>query len=148
MDVCLPPSLDTDACIRALKAGKQVLCEKPISLRIAGADRMVETAKRTKRQLMIGQVLPFFPEYDFYNLAENPHAATPLTLLSPEGSVEQPELRSTDPLGAFVAELQEAALTVECGEPSLLLNGVLARDALLICCRQSESVRTGQVVNI
>ena len=51
--------------IAALKAGKHVFCEKPIALRPADAVRMVKTAKAAGKQLMIGQVLPFFPEYAF-----------------------------------------------------------------------------------
>ncbi|MCA9100297.1 MAG: Gfo/Idh/MocA family oxidoreductase, partial [Planctomycetales bacterium] len=63
VDVCLPPALHADVTIGALKAGKHVFCEKPISLTTTSADRMVRTAESTGRQLMIGHVLPFFPEY-------------------------------------------------------------------------------------
>ncbi|MBN2475096.1 MAG: Gfo/Idh/MocA family oxidoreductase [Pirellulales bacterium] len=65
IDVCLPPSLHAEVSIAALKAGKHVFCEKPIALKPADAARMVRTAERAGKQLMIGQVLPFFPEYKF-----------------------------------------------------------------------------------
>ncbi len=65
IDVCLPPSLHAKVTIAALKAGKHVFCEKPIALTPADARRMVATARKAGRQLMIGHVLPFLPEYAF-----------------------------------------------------------------------------------
>ena len=65
IDVCLPPSLHAKVVIAALKAGKHVFCEKPIALTPAEAKRMVRAAEASGRQLMIGHVLPFLPEYDF-----------------------------------------------------------------------------------
>ncbi len=47
----------------ALEAGKHVLCEKPMALRLADCERMVAAAQQANRLLMIGHVLPFFPEY-------------------------------------------------------------------------------------
>ena len=38
----------------ALEAGKPVYCEKPMAVTIEGCDRMVRTARRTGRKLMIG----------------------------------------------------------------------------------------------
>lgn len=50
--------------IDALKAGKHVFCEKPISNMVADAQRMIEEAERHPDSiLMIGQVLRFWPEY-------------------------------------------------------------------------------------
>ena len=65
IDVCLPPSAHAPVAIAALNAGKHVFCEKPIALKAADAGRMVKTAKAARRQLMIGHVLPFFPEYAY-----------------------------------------------------------------------------------
>jgi len=65
IDVCLPPSLHAEVAIAALKAGKHVFCEKPIALTPADAKRMVRAAEKAGKQLMIGHVLPFLPEYDF-----------------------------------------------------------------------------------
>lgn len=61
VDICLPPSLHADAAIRALRAGKHVFCEKPMALTLADCRRMVAAAKKAKRQLLIGHVLPFCP---------------------------------------------------------------------------------------
>lgn len=65
IDICLPPSFHANVAMSALKAGKHVFCEKPIALNPADAKRMVRTATRAGRLLMIGHVLPFFPEYSF-----------------------------------------------------------------------------------
>lgn len=65
IDVCLPPSLHAKWTIAALKSGKHVFCEKPIALNPADARRMVNTAQKAGKQLMIGHVLPFMPEYNF-----------------------------------------------------------------------------------
>src|SRR5262249_41498455 len=51
--------------VAALKAGKHVLVEKPIALDVEAADRMVAAARAAGRLLMVGQVLPFFPEFAF-----------------------------------------------------------------------------------
>jgi predicted dehydrogenase len=65
VDVTLPTSLHAEVAVRALEAGKHVLCEKPMALRLADCERMVDAAKRANRLLMVGHVLPFFPEYDW-----------------------------------------------------------------------------------
>jgi predicted dehydrogenase len=51
--------------IQALNAGKHVLVEKPIALTIADADSMVAAARAAGKFLMVGHVLPFFPEFAF-----------------------------------------------------------------------------------
>ncbi|MBL8828451.1 MAG: Gfo/Idh/MocA family oxidoreductase, partial [Planctomycetaceae bacterium] len=65
VDICLPPQLHPEVAIAALKAGKHVLVEKPIALDTPGALKMVEAGKKSGKLLLIGQVLPFFPEYAF-----------------------------------------------------------------------------------
>ncbi len=65
VDICLPPAMHAEVTIAALEAGKHVLCEKPIALSLADATRMVCAAEKAKRQLLIGHVLPFMPEYAF-----------------------------------------------------------------------------------
>ncbi len=65
VDITLPPLLHADVAIRALEAGKHVLCEKPMALTLVDCERMVAAAKRANRLLMIGHVLPYFPEYDW-----------------------------------------------------------------------------------
>jgi predicted dehydrogenase len=267
VDICLPTSFHPDASIKALQAGKHVLCEKPISMTMDDADRMVKTSEEAGKLLMIAQVLPFFPEYayvqdvvdrgiygkilggyfkrivadpkwivDYWdpvkgggplidlhihdahfirvicgmpekvytrgwmrgevvqfaitefiygnsspiitaasgaidqqgrpfnqafelylekatitfevaNLTSGPQPAIPLTLLTNDGKVTQPELPgSGDIVDAFVAELNEAVRACEANSPSPLLNGILARDALVLCHLQTESAKKGDFV--
>jgi predicted dehydrogenase len=65
VDICLPPAQHADAAIAALRAGKHVLCEKPIALTTRQAARMTAAAKQYRRLLMVAHVLPFFPEYAY-----------------------------------------------------------------------------------
>jgi len=264
VDICLPPAAHAEVAIKALKAGKHVFCEKPIALSAADATKMVKAAQTSGKQLMIGQVLPFFPEYAFaYKAAtsgkygkllgghfkriisdpqwlkgfydpnkvggpmldlhvhdahfirllfgmprtvttsgrmrgevaeyfvsqfgfDKPElvvsamsgvihqqgrgfsagfeihlenatlvyenagiaAGVPLTVLLANGKVEQPKLESTDPVDAFVSELTEAAKTVKSGKPSALLDGQLARDAVVLCQKQTESIRKRKPVTV
>ncbi len=268
IDICLPPAAHAEVAIAALKAGKHVFCEKPIALSAADANRMVKTAGAVGKQLMIGQVLPFFPEYgyayetarrgklgrllgghfkrvisdplwlkDFYDpkkvggpmldlhvhdahfirllcgmpqavfatgrmrgdVAEyftsqylfedrrlvvsaesgvihqqgrgfcagfeihfekgtllydfavidgKPEVNMPLTVLLADGKVQRPTMASADPVDAFVSELAEAQKTVKSGRRSALLDGELARDAVVLCQKQTESIRKRRLVSV
>jgi predicted dehydrogenase len=268
IDVCLPPSAHADVTISALKAGKHVFCEKPIALKAADGKRMVEAAKASGKLLLIGQVVPFFPEFnfaykaitngkygkllgghfkrmisdptwlpDFFNpekvggpmldlhihdahfirlicgmprqvqsvgtmrgevverfstqfLFDDPqlnvtaasgvisqqgrpftyayeiylekatilceYAAlpkagdivTPVTLLLEKGKVERPKIPSGDVMVTFIAELAEVVRSVSSNTPSPILSGELARDALTICFKETESVRKGKAVKV
>lgn len=62
--IASPTPSHTSIAIEALKAGKHVFCEKPISSNIADAERMIaESERHPDLILMIGQVLRFWPEY-------------------------------------------------------------------------------------
>jgi predicted dehydrogenase len=65
VDVCTPTLQHEPMAIAALKAGKHVLVEKPIALTPEAADRMVAAARDANRLLMVGHVLPFFPDFAF-----------------------------------------------------------------------------------
>ncbi len=268
IDICLPPSLHAGITVAALRAGKHVFCEKPIALNPADAKRMVETARKTGKMLMIGHVLPFFPEYsfaykaitdgkygkllgghfkriisdplwlpDFYNPAvcggpmidlhvhdahfirvvcDMPTAvqtvgsmrgevaerfttqflfkdtklvvtassgviyqqgrsfthgyeiyleeatllfeaasigkdwivAYPVTVLTNDGKVIRPKLGSGDACGPFVSEIKEVLRAIRTRTPSALLAGELARDALVLCEKQTQSLRSGRAARI
>jgi predicted dehydrogenase len=267
VDLCLPPAMHAEAAVKSLKGGKHVLCEKPMALTTTEAQKMIKAATAAGKQLMIGHVLPFFPEYafarrviasgeygkflgghfkriiadplwlkDFYDphqvggpvidlhihdahfirlvcgmpkqvftrgrvrgdvvefidsqmmfddpslvvtaasgviaqqgrpfthgfeiyleratllydfsvLEGQPVLSMPLTVLS-NGSVTRPELGSGDPVDAFVAELDEMAGAIEDAKPSTILGGDLARDALVLCHKQCQSVITGRQVRV
>lgn len=264
VDICLPPKLHADAAVAALRAGKHVICEKPIALHTADAKRMVKTAQQAGRLLLIAHVLPFVPEFafvrqaaqsgkygrllggnfkriiadplwlkDFYDpesvggpivdlhihdahfirllwglpksvqtigrtrgevveffntqfnygddtlvtatggvvhqqgrsfthgfevyfekatvsyesavLAGEAVTLTPLTVLTSRGTVEQPKPREID---GFVAQLTDAVKAVRSGQPSRLLDGELALDALTLCQKQTESARRRKAVAV
>jgi len=63
VDVCLPTCFHAPATLAGLRAGKHVLCEKPMALNTADADAMCEEAAARKRVLMVAQVLRFLPAY-------------------------------------------------------------------------------------
>ncbi len=268
IDICLPPAAHAPVAIAALKSGKHVFCEKPIALRSADGRKMVNTARSTGKQLMIGQVLPFFPEYafalkainsrkygkllggafkrvisdpqwlkgfydpekiggpmldlhvhdahyirllfgmpkavftsgrmrgevagyfnsqfqfddpriavsatsgvidqqgrafcaafeihleratllyDFAVIDGKPELAMPLTVLTADGKVTRPKMKSDDPVDAFADELTEAVRTARTEKPSALLDGELARDALILCEKQTASLARGRLVSV
>jgi predicted dehydrogenase len=48
-----------DASIRALEAGKHVLCEKPLGLTVEEVEKLSATVKRTGKKLQVGHMLRF-----------------------------------------------------------------------------------------
>lgn len=269
IDICLPTHLHKEVSIAALEAGKHVLVEKPISVRLDDANEMVQIAERCGRCFMVAHILPFFAEYacaqeivesgrygdligghfkrviskpnwsdDFVDLEKSggpgidlhvhdthyiqllcgtpdavfsqgkfagdgfaqylatqyiyndkahaiscssgavsqegrafshgfelylenatllfefatldgePVTATPLTLLTDDGKVHSVDLGETDPVDAFTRELQCAVDAITEGRESAILSGVSARDALLLCHRETESIKTGEIVSI
>jgi predicted dehydrogenase len=74
---------------------------------------------------------------------------TPLTVLTADGKSTQPALPGGgDALSAFTDELQTAADGVRSGKEPDLLRGQLARDALVLCHRECESVKRGVPVAV
>lgn len=73
----------------------------------------------------------------------------PLVMLSADGKVKSPKLMGgADATTAFTLELQAAVNGVQTGKMPDLLSGQLARDALVLCHKECESVKTGKVVAI
>lgn len=256
VDVCLPPAAHAEVTVAALRAGKHVLCEKPIALKAADGERMVKAAQAAGKMLSIGHVLPFVPEYQFayqavasgqygkllggnfrriisdplwihgfydpdicggpmvdlhihdahfirllfgkpkavqsvgrmrgevaeyFNsqflfddpalvvtatsgvinqqgrpfthgyeihlekatLAFDSWEGLPLTVLDEKGKVKRPKLGTPDMTAAFPIELGEVVRAVETGVPSALLDGTLARDALVLGQKQTQSIKAG-----
>jgi predicted dehydrogenase len=72
-----------------------------------------------------------------------------LTVLTADGKSVQPTLPGGgDPIGAFTAEIQTAVDAVASGKESALLSGQLARNALVMCHREIESVKSGRIVQL
>lgn len=261
IDVCLPPFAHRDATVQALQAGKNVICEKPITLTTAAADDMVGAAKASGKMLLIGHVLPFYASHgficdavksgkygkllggnfnrvisdptwltNFYDmevcggpmldlhihdahfirmlfgmpkavqsvgrcrgsvpeyfntqfLFDDPSLVVtavsgvihqqgrpfthgyevhfekatvlcesfmgmPVTVLTEDGKVEKPELPVIDDIQTFVNELTEATNAIKTGKPSPILDGQLARDALVLCYSEIESINLGKRIEI
>ncbi len=62
--VTLPTPLHADVAVRALEAGKHVMCEKPMALTLEECDRMIQAAETNGRTLMVGQCVRFWPQYE------------------------------------------------------------------------------------
>lgn len=73
---------------------------------------------------------------------------TPLTVLTEDGKSEQPKLEGGEITDGFTAEIQLAADATVSGKEPDLLSGQLARDALVLCHKECESVRTGRIVTV
>ena len=59
----LPDQLHKDATIAALRAGKHVLCEKPMALDLDECKEMIRVARECGKQLMVGQIGRYSPMY-------------------------------------------------------------------------------------
>lgn len=63
VDICLPTFLHREYVIKAAKAGKHILCEKPIALNLIDAEDMIRAAEKAEVKFMVAQVIRFWPEY-------------------------------------------------------------------------------------
>jgi predicted dehydrogenase len=72
--VATHPDSHAELCIRALAAGKHVLCEKPAALNVRQLEEILKAARRHDRLFMEAMKPPFFPLYRKLraHLAANP----------------------------------------------------------------------------
>jgi predicted dehydrogenase len=268
IDICLPPRMHCAASLAALRAGKHVFCEKPIALEMAESKRTLKAASAAGKQLLIGHIVPFFPEYafvlaaaesgrfgkllgghfkrviaeptwipnyfdrhevggplldlhihdahfirllfgmpravfsrgrlrgeaveyvetqfigadesqvatacggvirqpgrsfnqafeihfeqatvayDFAVIDGRPRQIVPLTVFDAKGGAKRPKLGSADPIDGFAAEIREVGRSLQRGKPSPILAGEFASDALVLCQKEAESVRTGRIIKV
>ncbi|WP_260598164.1 Gfo/Idh/MocA family protein [Sphingomonas endolithica] len=59
--VCLPNSMHAEYTVRAARAGKHVLCEKPMAVSVAECETMIAACRAANRKLMIGYRCHFEP---------------------------------------------------------------------------------------
>ncbi len=64
-DVCVPSFLHSEISTKLLRLGYHVMCEKPMSLTSDDCEKMLDAAKESGKQLMIGQCVRFYPEFDY-----------------------------------------------------------------------------------
>jgi predicted dehydrogenase len=63
VSITLPTFLHPDTSMKALAAGVNVMCEKPMALNSKQCARMIAEAKRSGKILQIGHCVRFWPEY-------------------------------------------------------------------------------------
>lgn len=63
VSIALPDQMHKDVTIRALRAGKHVMCEKPMALKLDECKEMIAVAKETGKFLMVGQVCRYTPGF-------------------------------------------------------------------------------------
>jgi predicted dehydrogenase len=91
---------------------------------------------------------PFVHGYEIYlERATLAFHGTLLTVLHADGRTERPDFQSGE-LTAFTQEIEAAAEGVRKGKEPDLLSGKLARDALVLCHKECESLRTGKAVEV
>ena len=61
VSVCTPNGLHAEQTISSLKAGKHVLCEKPMAIKASDCGKMIEEAERQKKNLVIVKQNRFNP---------------------------------------------------------------------------------------
>ena len=60
----VPAPLHADLAIEALKANKHVFVEKPLSMNLKEADKMIRESKKSKRILMVGHLIQYHPAFE------------------------------------------------------------------------------------
>ncbi|MDJ0376212.1 Gfo/Idh/MocA family oxidoreductase [Cryobacterium sp. PH31-L1] len=89
VDICTPTPTHYRLVERALRAGKHVICEKPITLNTTDADALAELAAFVGKQLHPAHVVRYFAEY---SLAQSAVAA---------GQIGEPAILRFSRIGEF-----------------------------------------------
>lgn len=63
VDICVPTPFHSDVALAAIKAGKHVLCEKPMARTAAEALRLAQAAAKSKGFFMPAMCIRFWPEW-------------------------------------------------------------------------------------
>ena len=63
ISICLPTYLHKKFTVKALNAGKDVFCEKPMARNSREAQEMIDTAKKNNKILVIGHCIRFWSEF-------------------------------------------------------------------------------------
>lgn len=63
VDLCVPTHLHAPMALEAMRAGRHVVCEKPIALSVGDGEAMIQAARRAGVRLFVAMVLRFFPQY-------------------------------------------------------------------------------------
>ncbi|BFT71119.1 Gfo/Idh/MocA family protein [Paenibacillus sp. P36] len=63
VSVAVPTFVHKEVVLQAARAGKHVICEKPVALNLEDAQDMISCCEENGVRLFIGHVVRFFPEY-------------------------------------------------------------------------------------
>ena len=138
IDICLPNDQHEEVAIAALNAGKDVLIEKPISIDLKSADRMVAAARKSGRKLMVAQVLPFFPEFKFaaetiasgkYGKLQAAHFRRVIS--SPKWSSDMSDFRRLGGWGIDLHIHDNHFISLICGVPKQVFSRGLLQDGFV-----------------
>lgn len=99
--IILPNSMHAEFTLRGLKAGKHVLCEKPMSTTVPEAEQMIAAAKEADKHLMIAYRLHYEPfNQKAMELCKSGALGTIKTFASTNGqNVKAPNIRLSSQLG-------------------------------------------------
>jgi predicted dehydrogenase len=95
VSVCTPTDVHYEITMAAARAGKHVVCEKPLARTLAQGREMVAACRAAGVKLFVGQVVRFFPEYDRAKRAVDGGMVGKPAVLRFSRCVSQPRL-STD----------------------------------------------------
>jgi len=63
VDVCTETDRHAEVAIAAARAGRHVICEKPLARTLADAEAIVDACAEARVRLFVAHVVRFFPEY-------------------------------------------------------------------------------------
>src|SRR4029077_10006276 len=63
VDICTPTPLHKPMVLQAAKAGKHVICEKPVALKAEDARSMILACREAGVRFFVGMVVRFFSQY-------------------------------------------------------------------------------------
>ncbi len=136
VDICLSTDLHEQVTLEAIAAGKHVLVEKPIAIELAAANRMVRAAEKAGLHLMVGQVLPYFPEFRFaadcvatgkYGKLRAAHFRRVIT--PPDWSADMSDFRKLGGWGIDLHIHDNHFISLVCGVPKQVFSrGILEND--------------------
>ena len=63
VDICSPTHLHAQMATTAAKAGRHVVCEKPLALTVAQGETILEACREANVKLFVAHVVRYFPEY-------------------------------------------------------------------------------------
>ncbi len=63
VSICTPTYLHSEMVVKALEAGVDVLCEKPMALSVEQCEAMIDAQKKSGKRLQVGHCIRFWPEW-------------------------------------------------------------------------------------